>query len=123
MELKTLVGFRNTARHGRTEPRSNGIFDQDRPMQDSFRNSRQSRGQRRPRSGLNSSKAFRDGNGNVPANARRQYERYVALAQAAVLSGDAVEAQNYYQHAEHFFRVMRGQEIEANEVPDKSEPR
>jgi len=47
----------------------------------------------------------------------------VALAQAAVLSGDAVEAQNYYQHAEHFFRVMRGQEIEANDLPNKSEPR
>jgi Domain of unknown function (DUF4167) len=47
----------------------------------------------------------------------------VALAQAAVLSGDAVEAQNYYQHAEHFFRVMRGQEIEANNSPNKSEPR
>jgi hypothetical protein len=57
------------------------------------------------------------------ANARRQYERYVALAQAAVLSGDAVEAQNYYQHAEHFFRVMRGQEIEANDLPNKFEPR
>ena len=57
------------------------------------------------------------------ANARRQYERYVALAQAAVLSGDAVEAQNYYQHAEHFLRVMRGQQLEANDFPNKSEPR
>jgi len=57
------------------------------------------------------------------ANARRQYERYLALAQAAVLSGDTVEAQNYYQHAEHFFRVMRGQEIDANDLPYKSEPR
>jgi hypothetical protein len=50
---------------------------------------------------------FREGTGNILANARRQYERYMALAEAA---GDAVEAQIYYQPAEHFFRVMRGQE-------------
>lgn len=92
-------------------------------MQDSFRNSRQPRGQRRLRTRQNSSEVFRGGTGNVLANARRQYERYVALAQAAILSGDAVEAQNYYQHAEHFFRVMRGQEIEANDLPNKTEPR
>jgi Domain of unknown function (DUF4167) len=92
---------------------------QDSAMQDSFGNSRQPRGQRRLRSRSNPSQIFRGGAGNVLANARRQYERYLALAQAAVLSGDAVEAQNYYQHAEHFFRVMRGQEIDAN----ISEPR
>jgi hypothetical protein len=80
-------------------------------MQDSFRNSRQPRGQRRLRSSINSSQVFGGGAGNALANAKRQYERYVALAQAAVLSGDVVEAQNYYQHAEHFFRVMRGQEF------------
>jgi Domain of unknown function (DUF4167) len=26
------------------------------------------------------------------------------------LSGDAVAAQNFYQLAEHFFRIMRGQD-------------
>jgi hypothetical protein len=34
---------------------------------------------------------------------------------------DAVEAQKDYQHAEHFFRVMRGQEVEANYFPSISE--
>jgi uncharacterized protein DUF4167 len=46
----------------------------------------------------------------VPSgNAQRNYERYLALAREASLNGDAVEAENCYQHAEHYFRVMRGQ--------------
>jgi len=28
------------------------------------------------------------------------------LARAAVTSGDAIESENYYQHAEHYFRLM-----------------
>ena len=31
------------------------------------------------------------------------------LARAAALTGDVVETENYYQHAEHYFRVMKGQ--------------
>jgi len=50
------------------------------------------------------------GGENLIANAKRQYERYLALARTAVLNGDDVEAQNCYQHAEHFFRTMMGQD-------------
>jgi hypothetical protein len=39
-------------------------------------------------------------------NAQRNYERYLALAQAEVLAGDVVSAENFYQHAEHYFRSM-----------------
>ena len=39
-------------------------------------------------------------------NAQRSYERYLALAQAQAQSGDIVGAENYYQHAEHYFRSM-----------------
>jgi len=44
---------------------------------------------------------------NGSANAQRNYERYMALAREAALSGDKVEMENCYQHAEHYFRVMR----------------
>jgi len=53
---------------------------------------------------------------NVPArqrengssgNASRNYERYLALAREAATNGDVIEAENYFQHAEHYFRVMR----------------
>jgi hypothetical protein len=40
-------------------------------------------------------------------SAQRNYERYLALARDATLNGDIVEAENFYQHAEHYFRVMR----------------
>ena len=39
-------------------------------------------------------------------NSQRNYERYLALAQAQAQSGDIVGAENYYQHAEHYFRSM-----------------
>ena len=39
-------------------------------------------------------------------NARRNYDRYLALAQVELQAGDRVAAENYYQHAEHYFRLM-----------------
>jgi hypothetical protein len=39
--------------------------------------------------------------------ARRNYERYLALAREAVLMGDTVVMENCYQHASIMFRVMR----------------
>ena len=35
-------------------------------------------------------------------NARQQYERYLARAREAQVTGDAVEMENCYQHAEHY---------------------
>lgn len=49
----------------------------------------------------------RTGQNSSPANAQRNYERYLALAREAALNGDTVEMENCYQHAEHYFRVMR----------------
>ena len=34
-------------------------------------------------------------------------EKYLQLARDAQSSGDPIAAENYYQHAEHYFRVMR----------------
>jgi hypothetical protein len=39
-------------------------------------------------------------------NAQKHYERYLALARAEALIGNTVGAENYYQHAEHYFRSM-----------------
>ena len=36
-------------------------------------------------------------------NMKQSYERYLALARA---DGNTVAAENYYQHAEHYFRSM-----------------
>ena len=40
-------------------------------------------------------------------SAERNYERYLALARAEAQIGNTVGAENYYQHAEHYFRSMR----------------
>jgi hypothetical protein len=43
---------------------------------------------------------------NGSQNAQRSYERYIALAQEEARSGNVVGAENYFQHAEHYFRLM-----------------
>jgi hypothetical protein len=50
-----------------------------------------------------------DSNGpnvKIRGNPLQIFERYVALAREASTSGDRVAAENLYQHAEHYFRVM-----------------
>jgi len=51
-----------------------------------------------------------NGGGSGPRhsqNAQKEYERYLALARAETQIGNTVAAENYYQHAEHYFRSMR----------------
>src|SRR5262249_50228383 len=50
-----------------------------------------------------------DSNGpnvKIRGSSHQIFERYVALAREASASGDRVAAENLYQHAEHYFRVM-----------------
>ena len=44
-------------------------------------------------------------------DAKGSYESYMALACAAGSTGDATEIENYYQHAEHYFRLMKEQAV------------
>lgn len=55
-------------------------------------------GSRRPRAPA--------GGGGKSGNPQREFDRYVALARAAETSGDAVARESYYQHAEHYYRLM-----------------
>ena len=50
-------------------------------------------------------------NPNNIANAKRSYERYMTLARTAASTGDATEIENFYQHAEHYLRLMREQAV------------
>ncbi len=50
------------------------------------------------------------GNGartNGSAQPRNSFDRYTALARAAAAAGNAIDAENYYQHAEHYYRLMK----------------
>jgi hypothetical protein len=42
----------------------------------------------------------------VRGNAWQVYEKYQALARDAQSAGDRVAAENYLQHAEHYFRII-----------------
>jgi len=42
----------------------------------------------------------------IRGNAYQVFERYIALAREAASAGDRIAAENLYQHAEHYFRVM-----------------
>ena len=49
-----------------------------------------------------------DSNGpnvKIRGSAHQIFERYVALAREAVIGDDRVAAENFYQHAEHYFRI------------------
>lgn len=42
------------------------------------------------------------------ASPRANHERYLALARAKALAGDRIEAERYFQHAEHYQRLLNG---------------
>ncbi len=68
---------------------------------------KRSRGRgRRPQN--NSSRTF-DSTGpeiKIRGSASHVYEKYLQLARDANSAGDRVMAENYLQHAEHYFRIM-----------------
>ncbi len=56
---------------------------------------------------LQSNQTF-DSNGpniKIRGSAYQIFERYLALAREATASGDRIVAENFYQHAEPYFRV------------------
>lgn len=81
------------------------------------------RNQRR-RQGVNINRAF-DSNGpdvRIRGTANQIYDKYLALARDASSSGDRVKAENYLQHAEHYFRVIRSmQAAQQQPQPEASE--
>ncbi len=42
----------------------------------------------------------------VRGNAQQVVEKYLALAQDAATAGDRIRAESYFQHAEHYYRLM-----------------
>ena len=61
---------------------------------------------RRSRLRNNKTSEFKKSAVRQSQNAQKSYERYLALARAEALNGDPIGAENYLQHAEHYFRSM-----------------
>ena len=61
-----------------------------------------------------------DSNGpdiRIRGNAHQVLEKYLTMARDATSQGDRIAAENYYQHAEHYFRVINSQN-QANGRPN-----
>ena len=77
-------------------------------MRQGQNNSKRSRGRggRKPQHSAN--RAY-DSNGpdvKIRGNAAHICEKYQQLARDAISAGDRVTAENYYQHAEHYYRLL-----------------
>jgi hypothetical protein len=90
---------------------------------------RSRRGGRRPHNNNNNGGGHGGGNGGggfnpnrtfdssgpevkIRGSAAHVYEKYLQLARDANSSGDRITAENYLQHAEHYFRIMAAQQAQ-----------
>lgn len=67
---------------------------------------RPGRNNHRPQNNRNQTFDSSGPEGKVRGTANQVYEKYLALARDASSSSDRVMAENYFQHAEHYFRIM-----------------
>lgn len=72
-------------------------------------NPKRLRGRGNGRKNTNSRPQHIDSNGpdvKVRGNAQQVVEKYLQLGRDATLSGDRITAESYFQHAEHYYRLM-----------------
>lgn len=58
----------------------------------------------------------------IRGNAHQVLEKYLTMARDASSQGDRVSAENFYQHAEHYFRVINNQNQSNGRQPMRSMP-
>jgi hypothetical protein len=61
-------------------------------------------------------------NVKLRGSAYQIFERYVALAREAATSGDRIAAENFYQHAEHYFRINNARREGGQQAPRSITP-
>ena len=70
-------------------------------------NNKRSRGRTNRRSpNPNRSYESNGPDGKIRGNANQVYDKYSQLARDASASGDLIAAEGYWQHAEHYYRIM-----------------
>jgi hypothetical protein len=93
---------------------------------------RSRRGGRRPQNGHNGHNGGNGGGGGhnpnrtydstgpevkIRGSSSHIYEKYLQLARDANASGDRVMAENYLQHAEHYYRIMAVTQAQIQQYP------
>ena len=51
----------------------------------------------------------------TPLSAEKLFEKYSTLAKEALSSGDKTLSENYFQHADHFVRIIENKNINQNQ--------
>ncbi len=64
----------------------------------------------------NGSNFIRKNAGRNNHNASKLIEKYSNLAREALSSGDKILSENYFQHAEHFIRVLEEKDMQFNKL-------
>jgi len=85
-------------------------------------NKNRSRGRNGGRKHVNPLSRSFESNGpdvKVRGNAAHIAEKYLQLARDAQSSGDSVMAENYLQHAEHYFRIVSAAQQQSGQRPDQ----
>ena len=54
-------------------------------------------------------------NFRMPQSAEKLFEKYNTLAKEALTSGDKTLSENYFQHADHFMRIIENRNINQNQ--------
>lgn len=67
---------------------------------------RPGRNNNRPSNSRNQTYDSNGPEGRVRGTANQVYEKYLALGRDASSSGDRIVAENFFQHAEHYFRIL-----------------
>jgi hypothetical protein len=73
--------------------------------------------------GYNPNRTF-DSNGpevKIRGSAAHVHEKYLQLARDANSSGDRVMAENYLQHAEHYFRILAAQQAQMQQYQQQQQ--
>ena len=69
----------------------------------------------------NGSNFIRKNSGRNNHNAPKLIEKYSNLAREALSNGDKILSENYFQHAEHFIRVLEEKEAHLNKSQSSKE--
>src|ERR671924_1026239 len=93
-----------------------------------MRNGQNKRMRGRNRKGQNPLTRVYESNGRdvkIRETASHVAEKYIQLARDAQASGDPVAAENYYQHAEHYFRLIAAaqEQFRQNQPQHQQQPR
>ena len=57
----------------------------------------------------------------TPQSAEKLLEKYNTLAKEALSSGDKTLSENYFQHADHFMRIIENKNINQNQNRDQAD--